>query len=188
MVIGVKNHMVTGPPGSGKSTLLFEIVGRLEENGIKLAGVTSPEIKRNEDRWGFHIKDIKTGKKGILASIELDGSPRVSRYGVSLEDLNKIGVEALRNALEDESEVVVIDEIGKMELASRAFADVTKELLDSNKIIVGVIYYKPVHPLIREIKSRGDTKVYWVTQKKTKQERQEIREEIVESILAILRD
>lgn len=183
MVVGVKNCMITGPPGSGKSTLLFDLVKDLKKRSVKIAGITTPEIRKDGQRWGFQIKNLKTGEEGILASVELRGSPRVSKYGVSLEDLNKIGVQALRNALEDESEVVVIDEIGKMELKSRTFAEVSGNLLDSSKIILGVMYYKPIHPLIRNIKSRGDTKVYWVTKKKTERERKEIKDEIIQNVL-----
>lgn len=186
MVVGVKNCMITGPPSSGKSRMLFEIVETLESKSIKVSGISSPEIRRDGKRWGFHIKNLKSGETGILASVELNGSPRVSKYGVSLEDLNDIGVKALRNALTDDSQVVTIDEIGKMELESRAFVDITKKLLNSDKIILGVVYYKPVHPLIREIKGRGDTKVYWLTQKKTKSERKEIKEEILQNILNVI--
>lgn len=183
MVVGVKNCMITGPPGSGKSTLLFDIVKDLKTREVKIAGITCPEIRKNGQRWGFQIKNLKTEEKGILASVELRGSPRVSKYGISLEDLNGIGVQALRNALEDDSEVVVIDEIGKMELKSRTFAEVSGKLLDSFKAILGIMYYKPVHPLIRNIKSRGDTKVFWVTKKKTERERKEIKEEIIQNVL-----
>ncbi len=183
----IKNFFLTGPPKSGKTTLLNEIIENLKRRGVIISGIMCPEVIINRRRWGFKIIDIKTGREGILASIEIKSGPRVSKYGVNLMDLEEIGINALITALNDESNVVVIDEIGKMELFSEKFEQAVRRLLASGKPVIGVISYTYNHPLIREIKSRKDCKVYVIRRDSTLQHRLRIKNEIIRRILEILR-
>ena len=87
----VKNFFITGPPKSGKTTLLMEIIKELKKRNYTIAGITCPEVIKNNRRWGFKIIDLKTNKEGILASIEVPNGPVVSKYRVNMEDLEQIG-------------------------------------------------------------------------------------------------
>jgi len=182
----VKNFFITGPPKSGKTTLLMEIIKELKKRNYTIAGITCPEVIKNNRRWGFKIIDLKTNKEGILASIEVPNGPVVSKYRVNMEDLEQIGVTALRNALYDESDIVIIDEIGKMELFSKNFANAVRDLLNSKKPVIGIVPIRSNHPLVLEIKKkRRDTKTYLITRQTSRNQREQIKTEIINSILTL---
>ncbi len=84
---------ITGSPGVGKSTVCRNV---LEHLTCTSGGMVSADIRIKGERVGFEIKDIATGKLGILAHRQGTG-PRVGSYHVNLEDLNSIGVTAIRN-------------------------------------------------------------------------------------------
>jgi nucleoside-triphosphatase len=62
----------------------------------------------------------------------------VSKYGVNLRDLEEIGVAALRRAIAG-AQWVVVDEIGKMELFSKAFREAIVEAIESDSVVVGTV-------------------------------------------------
>jgi nucleoside-triphosphatase len=86
----------------------------------------------------------------------------VSKYRVNVRDLDAVGVKAIREALL-ESEAVVIDEIGPMELFSQAFRRVVEDALNSGKLILGVIHHSARDPILEELKRRDDTYIKTVT-------------------------
>jgi nucleoside-triphosphatase len=55
---------ITGPPGSGKSTVCRNVLNQLK---CTYGGMTSADIRVKGERVGFEIRDIATGKQGILA-------------------------------------------------------------------------------------------------------------------------
>lgn len=147
---------ITGSPGVGKSTVCHNVLKKLT---CTYGGMVSADIRIKGERVGFEIKDIATGKQGILAHRQGTG-PRVGSYYVNLEDLNSIGVTAIRNALSS-SELIVIDEIAPMEFMSPEFIHVVEEALDSNKNMLVVLHQKSSHPIAERI--RKEFQVYTVT-------------------------
>ncbi len=147
---------ITGSPGVGKSTVCRNVLERLK---CTYGGMVSADIRVKGERVGFEIKDIATGKLGILAHRQGTG-PRVGSYHVNIEDLNNIGVAAIRNALSS-SELVVIDEIAPMEFKSPEFIKAVEKALDSGKNMLVVLHQKSTHPLAERI--RKEFQVYTVT-------------------------
>ena len=128
--------LLTGRPGVGKTTALRSVVARL---GARAGGFYTKEIREAGRRTGFRLVTLD-GTTGILAGLNISSPYRVGRYGVHLSNLEKLGVEALWRAIrEPEVPVVVIDEIGKMELFSPAFRDAVLAGLDSPKAVIGTI-------------------------------------------------
>ncbi len=146
---------ITGSPGVGKSTVLRNVLKKLT---CTYGGMTSADIRVNGERVGFEIRDVATGKKGILAHKQGKG-PRVGSYHVNLEDLNNIGVVAIRNAMS--SELIVIDEIAPMEFKSKEFIRAFEEALSSDKNMLVVLHQKSAHPLAQRIRKEFDA--YTVT-------------------------
>jgi nucleoside-triphosphatase len=149
---------ITGKPGIGKTTILLNVANELKNEGYRIGGMLSREVRKDGVRIGFEITDFATGQKGWLAHINQPSGPQVSKYRVNLQDLDQIGVNAIRNALKD-AQVIVIDEIGPMELFSKAFQQVVKDAADSQKLVIGVIHQRARNPIINSIKERSDAEI-----------------------------
>jgi len=154
------NILIRGKPGCGKSTLIQKMINLMQQKGMQIGGISTPELREGQ-RLGFEIVDMMTDERGILAhKNQLDG-PRVSQYRVNLNDLENIGVKGIKKALEKNVDFIVIDEIGKMELVSSAFQEVVWEALELQKVLgtIGQIS----HPFVTKVYNREDLKVYTLT-------------------------
>ena len=128
--------LLTGRPGVGKTTIVRSVVDRL---GARAGGFYTEEIREAGRRIGFRLVALD-GPTGVLAGLNIPSPCRVGRYRVFLPDLERVGVGSLWRAIQHpDVSVVVIDEIGKMELFSPAFRDAVLAGLDSPKTVVGTI-------------------------------------------------
>lgn len=130
------NIFITGKPRTGKSTMINEII---QESGLEAAGLRAPEIRESGKRKGFKLVDVATGEEGILSHVDQEEGPRVSRYRVDMEDLERFTKFSLENIPED-CELLIIDEIGTMELFSDKFKDAVEELLEADKPVIAVLH------------------------------------------------
>ena len=153
---------VTGRPGIGKTTVLLNAAEELKAKGYYVGGMISREGRQDGSRVGFEIINFKTGEKGWLAHINQPNGPQVGKYKVNLKDLDSIGVRAIQTALGD-VDVVVIDEVGPMELFSQAFKQAAMDAMSSGKLILGVIHQSARDPIIESIRNRDDTLIVTVT-------------------------
>lgn len=153
-----KNVFVTGRPGVGKTTLIRRV---LETLGPEAGGFYTHEIREGGRRVGFAVRDVR-GPEGILAHVDLESPYRVGRYGVNREDLERIGVAAILDAVRL-SRLVVMDEIGRMELCSPAFQDAVRTALDSPRPVLGVLQDRH-NPFLDAVRSRADVRVLRITE------------------------
>jgi len=142
--------LLTGPPGCGKTTLIRRVI---EELGLRAGGFYTEEVRVGGVRRGFRIVCLD-GPSGTLAAVDLQSPYRVGKYGVSLSGIDTIAVPAIYRALAG-ADVVVIDEIGKMELFSPRFQEAVVAALDSGKVVLGTIMLAP-HPWADGIKGRPE--------------------------------
>lgn len=153
----IKNIFITGKPGCGKTTLIMEII---KELNLDAGGFYTSEIRKNNKRIGFEISSL-SGKKEILAHQDFKSFPKVSKYGVNLNNLEEIGIKSISKALE-ENKLIVVDEVGKMEMLSEKFKRVVITALDSKNKVLGTIKPTP-DPFTDEIKRREDTMIFHLT-------------------------
>jgi nucleoside-triphosphatase len=146
---------VTGRPGIGKTTVLLKVAEGLKSKGYRVGGMISKEVRHEGRRVGFEIVDFETGVKGWLAHVEQHAGPQVGKYKVNLNDLDSIGANAALEALKN-ADVVVIDEIGPMELFSQVFRKAVGEALNSSKLVLAVIHHSAQDPIIESIRKRDD--------------------------------
>jgi nucleoside-triphosphatase len=152
----MKNILITGKPRVGKTTLIQRLVEHLDSAG----GFYTQEITRNHVREGFKIITLEGGE-GILAKKSMPSPFRVGKYGVFTKDLEEIGVKAIEEAILTK-DVIVIDEIAKMELFSPRFKEIVINALDCPKPVLGVIQVSN-HPFLDRIRKRKDVTIYELT-------------------------
>lgn len=144
--------ILTGKPGCGKSTLVARLIKEVQ---IKLfAGIITPEIREKNQRIGFEIIDLKSREKEVMASVNFKDGPKVSKYRVNVENIDKILDKFLESL--DKAEIVFIDEIGKMEYFSPKFKETLKKVFDSKKLVIATVGLPFVN------KFRDKTNVYYL--------------------------
>jgi len=153
---------VTGRPGIGKTSVLLRAVDTLKKRGYEVGGMISREVREGGVRVGFEIVDFYTGQRGWLAHVNQSVGPQVSKYRVNLSDLNAIGANSILNAV-TKADIVVVDEIGPMELFSYAFKEAVFQAVRSHKPMLGTIHHRARDPLITAIKAREDAEILEVT-------------------------
>ncbi|MFX0108793.1 MAG: NTPase [Candidatus Hodarchaeota archaeon] len=167
------NILLTGRPGIGKSTVIQKIVSLL--GAERANGFWSGEIRENNSRVGFAIETI-SGKRGVLAHVSQASGPRVSKYLVNIEDIDRIAIPSMIDARES-GKIIIIDEIAKMELFSARFAREVDQCLDTGRV-VGSIQDRRI-PFLDEVRRRSDVRVIEVTLAN----RDRLPQQIVQSIL-----
>ncbi|MFQ6091255.1 MAG: NTPase [bacterium] len=140
-----------------KTTVIQKV---LAEVSTKVGGFYTREIRKGKTRTGFRIVSLN-GEEGVLAHKHFKSRWRVGRYGVNVEDLDRVGVRALEKAL-GESDLIIMDEIGRMELFSERFRATVLRCLDSPKNVLGTIQIRRT-PFLDAIRSRDDVTLMEVT-------------------------
>ena len=152
--------LLEGRPGIGKTTVAVRCVRLLTAAGISVRGFTTAEWRQQGRRVGFHVQVIQ-GESAVLAHIDFPGPPRVGRYGVDVAAFERLVLPALDA---DHRAVWVIDELGKMELASLRFQQQIIELVDRDASLLATVH-RHHHPLTDRLKTRPDVRVIEVTQR-----------------------
>lgn len=173
--------IVTGSPGEGKTTVLLRTVDGLTAKGYAVGGMISRDVRSFGTRTGFELLDVGSGTKGQLASIYQSQGPQLGKYRVNLEDLKEIGANAILQAV-SRSDVIVIDEIGPMELFSQQFVQAVQKALDSSKPVVCTVHWRMKNELLKNTLQKDEAERYVVNH----ENRDCLHEILVERIVALL--
>jgi nucleoside-triphosphatase len=126
--------LLTGRPGCGKTTLVKRVVNEL---ALPAGGFYTEEIREHGARVGFKIITLSR-EEAVFAHVDFKTPQRVGKYGLDLSALETVSIEALRTAMRARH-LVVIDEIGPMEIRSAVFRDVVSEAFDTGVPILATI-------------------------------------------------
>ena len=157
---GTPRLLLEGRPGIGKTTVARRLLALLQETGVPVGGFTTGELRTGGRREGFVVEAV-SGAREVLAHVDLPGPPRVGRYGVDLAALERVALPALREP--GAGGVVVVDELGRMELASAAFRAAVVELLGRDVAVVATVQ-RARHRFTDALKRRPDIRVVRVTE------------------------
>lgn len=149
----IKNFLLEGQPGSGKTTLIKKMIQRLDH--IPMGGFYTEEIRESGQRMGFRLHTLD-GKEGILAHVDFSQEVQVGKYGVDVLNFEEMVIPCLKNAVA-EKDLIIIDEVGKMELYSEKFRRAVMACLFSDVPVVATIMIQP-HPFADRIRMRPDVK------------------------------
>jgi nucleoside-triphosphatase len=148
--------LLTGRPGSGKTTLIKRLVNDLT---LPAGGFYTEEIRERGRRLGFKLVTLD-GNEAIFAHVNFKTSERLGKYGLDLSALEVTGVEAIRAALYARK-LVIIDEIGPMEIRSVIFRDAVNDAFESGAPILATIVARSL-PFTDAIKKRPDVSLFQV--------------------------
>lgn len=162
--------LLTGSPGIGKTTVIVRLAELLA--GRRLAGFYTDEIRESGERRGFRVTTL-TGKAGILADLRIKSRHRVGRYSVDIASFEALVLPELGRP----AEIIIIDEIGKMECFSRRFIETVRGLLDGPTPVIATVAMKGTG-FITVVKELPNTELLHVTA----QNRDEIPERLVAAL------
>ncbi|MGD8455990.1 MAG: NTPase [Anaerolineales bacterium] len=149
--------LLTGRPGCGKTTTIRRV---LEKYPGDAGGFYTQEIREGGVRKGFEIVTLD-GERGILAHVDIPGKQRVGKYRLDLEAFERLAIPAIQGAVE-RGALVVIDEIGPMEIQSKRFRGVVMQAIESEAKVLGTIVMRSI-PFTDGIKNMEGVEVMEVT-------------------------
>ena len=138
---------VTGSTGIGKSTLVAKVAANA---GMRVGGVLARDKRYKDRRIGFEMLDLASGAVGMLAD-ETGSGPQLGKYRVHPEDLDGLGARAIENALK--CDLIVVDEVGPMELTSHRFVSAVEMAIASSRPMLLVLHEWSNHRLAKKIRS-----------------------------------
>ncbi|MDR0523765.1 MAG: NTPase [Candidatus Methanoplasma sp.] len=153
---------ITGLPGSGKTFALHRVIEMLRESDLKIGGMIDEPLTDGRRKTGFLVKDIMTGESQVFAGLDVESKTMIGKIGVDLAKFEEIGIAAIKRACA-ECDIIVIDEVGKVEVESQAFIDAVKEALDADKPMILTLHKKSRNPLLQDIRRRDDVRILEVT-------------------------
>jgi nucleoside-triphosphatase THEP1 len=125
-----KITIVTGERGEGKTTWLRKHVDDLKASGTMVAGFIAEGIHTPEgERIGYRIVNIITGEQADFCMLEGSGEwERVGRFRINPDGL-AAGYRWMDPGGISEADLLVIDEVGPLELAGKGWAPLIERIL-----------------------------------------------------------
>jgi nucleoside-triphosphatase THEP1 len=120
--------ILTGEIGQGKTTFTKNLCEKLIGQGIKVDGFYSDGVHEDKQRIGFDLVEISTGQRMMLSRKNPQpGWIRQGHYNFDQEVFQK-GGEKLLKMTKNGTQVIVIDEIGPLELNDSGWSPVIERI------------------------------------------------------------
>jgi len=129
--------LFVGPVGGGKTTTLAHLVSEWRKLGKDVRGLLAHRVFEEGSFIGYDLEVIGEKKRSVLARKEGTGIEETGPF-VFFEEALARGRQALRDAAK--ADVVIVDEVGPLELRGGGWAaEVEKLLRDSEAMVVLVV-------------------------------------------------
>ena len=194
---------LTGRPGVGKTTAVRRAVDLLMTSskdtgsGLDIDGFYTEERRERGKRTGFDVVTVDGQRKSLADIIPKEPDPSrrrprhvVGQYAVNVAQFESIALPVMRKCIEKSSstqQVVIVDEVGKMEAFSPEFLRSVQALLEnsSGTRVLGTIplegrsYPAPLNAVLQAIHAHPQCMVVEVTERN----RRDIPQKIVGLLL-----
>ena len=124
----MKIALVYGTSGSGKTTAVTRCFAQAQNRGWRVGGIVAPGSFHDNCRQEFWVVDLASGQQQLLARRGLAAPVYCGPFGFSAAGL-EFGRAAIRRAISDAVDLLIIDEIGPLELRNMGWAEVLREIL-----------------------------------------------------------
>jgi len=130
-----KVFIVTGAVGEGKTAWLAKLEGLLKEKELKAGGILALRIMEEGKVIGYDITDIRTGDRTPFLRHTGDATVGVERF-----TMDPSGYRAGEKALDPHSNrsmnVVIVDEVGPLELRGEGWSEMIRGLIHETRAIL----------------------------------------------------
>ncbi len=139
---------------------MLKLEKHCRERGFNPSGIITQEVRSNGERIGFKLRDLSSGLEGWLARKNSEEGPKIGKYCVITRDLEEIGVKALESSASEDSRIVLIDEIGPMEMTNSNFRQAISKLLTSETVVIASVKYGSRYEEVDSVSAQvGVTKI-----------------------------
>jgi nucleoside-triphosphatase len=162
--------LLTGEPKAGKSFMLSKLIDELTKQKINICGMISNELQFDGLRVAITLQNIVTGTEKIMAIKMFDvnkynskTSKKLASYQIDTKVIDEISIPALKGL--GCCDVLIIDEIGKMELFSKKFEKEVAKIFSSKNsyVVIAIVPIATDVPFVEKLKNRSDVELITLT-------------------------
>lgn len=121
--------LLIGDRHSGKTSTCRQLAELTRARGLTVGGIIAPAVHREGSCVGYDVVDLATGRSTRLATIDGPGVEQVGRFHFLAEGL-AFGRTALEDAAQSPRALVIVDEVGPLELSDGGWAVQLSQLAD----------------------------------------------------------
>lgn len=126
--------IITGRVQEGKTSFAGRIIRNLKEKNFRIAGFLATGVHENGKRIGYNLFDIETLKEIELSNnIGNEQHLKVGRYYFNPPGMMR-GLEILKPGNLTDKQLIVVDEIGPLELDDQGWSHSVEELIRTTSI------------------------------------------------------
>jgi nucleoside-triphosphatase THEP1 len=174
--------IITGDIHQGKTTFAQKIVADLLEQNIRIAGFLSIGINENGIRTGFNLVDIGSSRHIELCSDKKNEKRlKFGRYYFN-SDAISLGNEILNENNLSDKQLIVIDEVGHLELNGQGWSNVIENITRSNTVPQFWIVRKSLVQKITRRWNIGNAYIFDITESSIQEVENKLTEIISSSI------
>lgn len=121
--------IVTGKAGEGKTTFVKNLIGFFSKHNIETFGIISEKVITDSVITGYDVVNISTGEKKTFLRLNEDNrQERIGKFSVSKKGL-EYGNRILQSLNPGKDAIIIIDEVGILELRNSGWAESLEMLL-----------------------------------------------------------
>ena len=140
--------VLTGEKTSGKTSFLQGVIRSLHDRGETIGGLVQLGLWKKEERYGFDLLDIQTGQTVPLCRTDAPDAGIVAGPFKFYPEAVRSGNRILSGAISSRCSILVIDEIGKLEISGSGWASSLSTIL---QLYTGMLLIIIRTPFVEEV-------------------------------------
>ena len=173
--------IISGNIQEGKTTFVEKVIKRLERENIKTAGFLSKVIYRNEQRIGYQITELGSERSELLCTLDAHTNwQKVGKFYFNPSG-QQLGIHILED-IPQTADMVVIDEIGPLELGGGGWAPAIDKLIKTTSLpMIWVVREQLVEKIARKWQV-GDVYLFLLSESPRAKEVEELIVKLVKDV------